>query len=71
MLGAPRKSILKGCLIVQYKAKSDPLKGQSSETSGLNYGIFPDSPHKERKPCTINKNDGKSALFLTKLRYRP
>ncbi|HIX57834.1 MAG TPA: hypothetical protein H9850_10250 [Candidatus Anaerobiospirillum pullistercoris] len=40
---------------MQYKAKSDPLKGQSSETSGLNYGIFPYTPPQERKRLTGNK----------------
>lgn len=42
-------------LVVQYKAKHASLKGQDSETGGLNYGIFPYAPPQKRKRLTGNK----------------
>lgn len=42
-------------LVVQYKAKHASLKGQDSETGGLNYGIFPYAHPHERKRFTGNK----------------
>ena len=40
---------------MQYKAKHASLKGQDSETGGLNYGIFPYAPPQKRKRLTGNK----------------
>lgn len=40
---------------MQYKAKSAALKGQGSETGGLNYGIFPAAHPQQRKRFTANK----------------
>ena len=40
---------------MQYKAKHASLKGQGSETGGLNYGIFPYAPPQKRKRLTGNK----------------
>ncbi len=41
--------------MLQYKAKHASLKGQGSETGGLNYGIFPYAPPQERKRFTGKK----------------
>lgn len=40
---------------MQYKAKHASLKGQDSETGGLNYGIFPYAPPQKSKRLTGNK----------------